>query len=239
MEVAGCTAIVTGGAGHLGRAIVRGLADRGARVAALDANPDGIDPVAELAITCDLTSADAVDEAVANITDRLGTVSVLVNAVGLIHSEPVANLLSGHHGRESWDRVIATNLTAPFVAGAAVAQVMLRNRTKGVLINISSVNARGVAGQSAYSAAKAGVNAMTRAWSAELGPAGIRAIAVAPGFIDVPTTHDALGEDAVDHWQRQTPLRRLGGQDEVVSAVRYAIENDFVTGTVLEVDGGL
>ncbi len=244
MEIDQRVAVLTGAAGHLGRAIGQRLAADGARIAALDADADGLTEAAAamdaaMAIDCDLTDEHAVDAALERITEALGPVHVLVNAVGLIHNEPVASMFGGRHGLESWHRVIGANLTAPFVIGAAVAQQMLRKRTRGVLVNVGSVNAKGVAGQSAYSAAKAGLNGMTRAWAAELGSAGIRAVAVAPGFIDVPSTHEALGESGVEQWRRETPLRRLGTTDEVVSAVRYAIENDFVTGTVLEVDGGV
>jgi len=91
----------------------------------------------------------------------------------------------------------------------------------------------------AYSAAKAGVNAMTKAWAKELGIVGIRFVAIAPGFIDAPSTRSALSEPVMSEWIKRTPLRRLGSVEDVVSAVVFAIVNEHLTGKVIEIDGGL
>ena len=120
-----------------------------------------------------------------------------------------------------------------------VVERMVRSRTRGLIVNISSVMAAGNPGQSAYSAAKAGVEALAVTWARELGGFGIRAVAIAPGFIDTPSTRQGLSPERLEDWVRKTPLRRLGTVEEVARAVVYAAENDFVTGTVLEVAGGL
>lgn len=247
MELQDSVIAVTGAAGFLGRAIAGGLGAKGARLALLDRDADAVKAAAEdsggaLAIDCDLTDEAAVNAAVARVTTELGPIQALVNAVGWIYSKPLTNIFAGadgHHGLDDWRKVIDANLTAPFAVGAAVAQTMIRARTRGVIINVSSVSAGGVAGQSAYSAAKSGLNTMSRVWAQELGPMGIRCVAVAPGFIDVPTTHEALGEKGVEARVQETALRRLGTMDETVSAILFALENDFVTDTVLEVDGGI
>jgi 3-oxoacyl-[acyl-carrier protein] reductase len=116
---------------------------------------------------------------------------------------------------------------------------MLIKRTKGVVVSVSSISARGNAGQSAYAAAKAGVNALTVTWAKELGPMGLRFVAIAPGFIDTPSTRDALSDAILAKLKLKVPLRRLGDLESVYLAVAYAIENNYVNGTVLEVDGGL
>jgi 3-oxoacyl-[acyl-carrier protein] reductase len=108
-----------------------------------------------------------------------------------------------------------------------------------VIVNMSSISARGNAGQSAYAAAKAGVEALTRSWAKELGPLGLRFVAVAPGFIDTPSTRAALSVEILEELKQKTPLRRLGEVANVALAVIYALENDLLTGTVLDVDGGL
>jgi 3-oxoacyl-[acyl-carrier protein] reductase len=116
---------------------------------------------------------------------------------------------------------------------------MLRRRAAGVVVSVSSVAAAGNAGQSAYAAAKAGVDALTRTWAKELGPMGLRFVSIAPGFLDTPSTHAALGEAHVARLKQAVPLRRLGSTDDVFAALRHAVESDYLTGTVLEVDGGL
>ena len=104
---------------------------------------------------------------------------------------------------------------------------------------MSSISAHGNAGQSAYSAAKAGVNALTRTWARELGGFGIRFVSIAPGFIDTDSTREALSEENLSRLKDQIPLRRLGEVEHIYQTVRFIVENDYVNGTVLEIDGGL
>jgi 3-oxoacyl-[acyl-carrier protein] reductase len=239
------TAIVTGAAGSLGTAIVRGLRDRGIVIVALDRDAAGL---AELerqgvpTVCCDLLDEVATRQAVAEIWDRHGPVSVMVNAVGLIHSEPLINMAARTdrgHSVAAWRSVIEVNLTAPFIATVNIVDRMAATRTRGVIINFSSLVAVGNAGQAAYGAAKAGVNAMTASWAKELGPRGIRFVAIAPGFVDVASTHAAMSEVTLGDWIRRTPLRRLVAAEAVVKAVVFAIESDHLTGKVIEIDGGL
>ena len=122
---------------------------------------------------------------------------------------------------------------------SVVVEQMVMHRSKGVIVNISSISACGNEGQTAYSAAKAGVNAMTVTWSKELGPMGIRCNAISPGFIDTDSTHNALKEKIIAHIHSNTPLRRLGQVEEVSQAVASVIANDFINGVILNVDGGL
>jgi 3-oxoacyl-[acyl-carrier protein] reductase len=130
------------------------------------------------------------------------------------------------------------NLTAPFVVIAAVAERMARSGG-GCIVNFSSVAAQGNSGQAAYSAAKAGVEGMTKALAQELGPLGIRVNAVAPGFIDVATTRTVLPDDRLAEKVGRTPLGRLGAAGDIAAAVASLEANDFMTGVVLAVDGGV
>ena len=116
---------------------------------------------------------------------------------------------------------------------------MVVSRTKGVIVNISSISASGNAGQSAYSAAKAGVNALTKVWAKELGPMGIRVVAVAPGFCDTKSAHNALSESVLTQIVQDVPLRRLGRPEEIAAGVVAVIENGFIHGKVIQIDGGL
>lgn len=245
MAIAGKAVLVAGGAGHLGRAVVAALDDGGARVAVIDRSPAGAEFFADGSATYHCADAANEDEAARAADEaeaRLGGLDAFVNCAGLIHSEPLVNLLRPERRRhriETWDTVLRANLTAAFVLGSIVAERMAAARTKGVIVNISSVAAAGNAGQSAYAAAKAGLEALTASWGKELGLFGIRAVAIAPGFIDTPSTHETLGEGLVKEWTRKTPLRRLGSLHAVTGAVLFAIENDFVTGRTIHVDGGL
>jgi 3-oxoacyl-[acyl-carrier protein] reductase len=108
-----------------------------------------------------------------------------------------------------------------------------------VIVNISSVSAKGNAGQSAYSAAKAGLEALTKVWAKELAPLGIRCFAIAPGFCDTESTHKAISERMLQETVGRVPIKRLGTAQEIASFVIAGIENDFLNGKILEVDGGL
>jgi 3-oxoacyl-[acyl-carrier protein] reductase len=240
------TALVTGGAGFLGRAISLSLREQGCRVVVVDRDESAIAALAPdrhiSALVCDLTEQDVTERTVSEAWQRFGPISILVNAAGMIHSAPLLNVASStarRHDIAAYRAVIDANLTAVFLATVNMVDHMVATRTRGVVVNLSSIAAHGNAGQGVYAAAKAGVNALTSAWAKELGPLGIRFVAVAPGFIDAPTTRSALADSVLKDWVRRTPLRRLGQVESVTSAVLFAIANDYLTGTVLDVDGGL
>jgi 3-oxoacyl-[acyl-carrier protein] reductase len=143
------------------------------------------------------------------------------------------------HDPEAWNKVLAANLTSVFYMTSCVVEKMISTRTKGVIVNISSVSASGNAGQSAYSAAKAGVNALTAVWAKELSPMGIRVAAVAPGFTETESTKEAVSETMLRETIKRVPLRRLGRPAEIADGVLSVITNDFFNGKILELDGGL
>ncbi len=244
MEVKGAIALVTGGAQGLGFAIAQRLANEGATVVVADRNvealaglPSGFDSV-----TMDVTDPEMVKAAVDSVVARLGKIDILVNNAGVIFSEPFVNIMNPNGMMHDYGRFRASltvNLDSVFIVTAAVVEHMVKRRIKGAIINISSISACGNEGQTAYSAAKAGVNAMTVTWATELGRWGIRSNAVAPGFIGTDSTRHALNEATLKHIQSNTPLRRLGQADEVAQAVVTLVGNDFINGTVLEVNGGL
>ena len=244
MEVKGAVALVTGGAQGLGLAIARRLADDGAIVVVADRNEDALanlQPGLEC-VTMDVTDPEQVKKVVAGIMERHGRLDILVNNAGVIFSEPFVNVMNAASIMHDYGRFRASltvNLDSVFIVTAAVVEHMVKRRTKGAIVNISSISACGNEGQTAYSVAKAGVNAMTVTWSKELGRWGIRTNAVAPGFIGTDSTRQALSETALKHIQGNTPLRRLGQAEEVAQAVIALVENDFINGTVLDVNGGL
>jgi 3-oxoacyl-[acyl-carrier protein] reductase len=244
MDVRGKQIIVTGGVKGLGRAMVDKLASREAVVTVFDIDVDGLGnlPQGVHGIACDVSNYDQVSAAVEQFFTSRGAPEVLINNAGILYSEPLLKIAApglALHDHESWDRVLRTNLSSVFYMTVCTAAKMVATRTKGVIVNIGSVSAAGNPGASAYSAAKAGVHALTQAWARELGPMGVRVIAVAPGFMDTDSAHEATSENALRETIKRVPLRRLGKTEEVADAVIAVIENDFFNGKVFELDGGL
>jgi 3-oxoacyl-[acyl-carrier protein] reductase len=239
LDLRGKKIIVTGGAKGLGRAMVEAFLARGCRVTVFDID-EQVNDVEH--IVCDVTDHVQVSAAVEEYFASHQSPDVLINNAGILHSELLIKLTESgllKHQIETWDRVIRTNLNSVFYVTSCVVEKMVATRTKGVVVNIGSVSAAGNPGASAYSAAKAGVHSITGAWARELGPMGIRVIAVAPGFMDTESASAAMSEKALQETVKRVPLRRLGKPEEVAAAVVSVVENDFFNGKVFELDGGL
>jgi 3-oxoacyl-[acyl-carrier protein] reductase len=247
LELEQKVAIVTGAGRGLGRGIAEGLLERNMCVAAVDREPIALAELGECnprlrTYLCNVTEPEAIASCVQEIYEDMGDVDCLINNAGRIFSAPFINPVSLNnrkHSFEDWRSVLNSNLNSVFCMTIEIADRMTMVRKKGVIVNISSISARGNAGQCAYSAAKAGVEAFTKTVAKELGPWGIRVVAVAPGFMDTPSTREAMNEKVLEEWKRHAALRRMGSVGNVVSTVLHAIENDFLTGCVLPVDGGV
>lgn len=244
MRIDGTVALVTGGAKGLGFAIATHLFQLGAKVVVADRDAEALAalPAQMGRYQLDVTRPDEVRTAVTEITKQYGNIGILVNNAGVIFSEPFVNIMNPAgmmHDYQRFRDSITVNMDSVFIMTAAVVEKMVMTRTKGAVVNISSISACGNEGQTAYSAAKAGVNAMTVTWSKELGRLGIRCNAIAPGFIGTESTHQALNASSIKHIKENTPLRRLGEAVDVAKAVASVIENDFINGIVLHVNGGL
>jgi 3-oxoacyl-[acyl-carrier protein] reductase len=244
LRIDGAIALVTGGVRGLGLAIATHLHERGAMVIVADRDIEALSRLPDYLETrvLDVTRPDEARAALSSIVERHGRIDILVNNAGVIFSEPFVNIMNPAGIMHDYGRFrdsLTVNLDSVFIMTSAAVEQMVTRRTKGVIVNISSISACGNEGQTAYSAAKAGVNAMTVTWSKELGRLGIRCNAVAPGFIGTESTRGALSEATLQHIKSNTPLRRLGESDEVAQAVASLIENDFMTGVVLNVNGGL
>lgn len=244
MNPEGLVCLVTGAAGGLGLPIASLLAARGAKVLASDINPAALASLPEplISLAMDVTSEESVKAAVEEAVAAHGPIDVLVNCAGKIVSAPFLNIMNPQgmmlpYAKFRQDLLI--NLDSVFIVTAQVVEQMVKKRRKGSIVNISSISARGNEGQTSYSAAKAAVEAMTVTWARELGRMGIRCNAIAPGFIDTPSTHQALNSAQIKHIVDNTPLRRLGAAAEVAQAVLSLVENDFLTGVILDVNGGL
>lgn len=247
MEPKGKTALVTGGAKGLGELTVQRLVDEGARVCVFDVATSALSALRErlpmvITVPCDISNAEAVESAVNAFCDKHGPIDILINNAAIVHSEALVGFTSDgltRHAVGTWDRVLSTNLSGTFYVSRSIVHVMTARRIKGVIVNISSIAAAGNAGQSAYSATKAAVNALTVCWAKELAPLGIRVAGLAPGFAATETTMSSMPAPLLLEWKKRTPVHRLADPREVVDGILFVIRNDFYNGRILEIDGGL
>lgn len=236
----GLVALVTGGASGIGAATARLLQERGARVAVLDRTTEGA-PEGVLALRCDVTDADGVDEAVTTAADRLGGLDIVVNNAGIGAVGDV-----GENDDAEWARVLDVNVTGiARVTRAALPR--LRSSRHACVVNMcSAVAFVGVRQRALYSASKGAVLALTLAMAADHAHEGIRVNAVAPGTADTPWVARLLAdaEDpaaAAEALRRRQPLGRLVTAEEVAHAVASLASPAAAstTGTVLRADGGM
>jgi len=247
MEIKGLRIIITGAASGFGKEMALQLSKQGANVAAIDCNEKALIELhnSNKNITiwnCNVADNLTVEKTIEDISLSMGTIDVLINNAGIMKNAPLINILSKtdkKHPIELWENIIAVNQNAVFYMSRSVVDKMITKRIKGLVLNVSSISAQGNSGQTAYSASKAAVEAMTVVWAKELGRWGIRSVAIAPGFINTAGTHKALEEKTLEQWIEKTPLRRTGTIEEIVKTVQFIIENDFINGVVINVNGGL
>ena len=244
MNIQGARFLVTGAGRGLGRQVAVDLAERGGNVLAADINEDALTDLQDQpnvrVHAADVSDELSVRELVGVAASEWGGLDGLVNNAGITRDGLLIKLKDGElHtlSLEDFRRVLDVNLVGVFLCGREAAGLMAQGGG-GVIVNISSISRTGNFGQTNYSAAKAGVDAMTVTWSKELARYDIRCAAVAPGFVDTEMVQ-AIPERARSAITDQVPLKRLGTPAEIAETVRFIVENDFVNGKIFEVDGGL
>ncbi len=243
------TAVVTGAARGIGRAIALRLATDGHHVAVLDLDESACQVVADeitegggtaLAVGVDVSDPEQVEAGVARVADELGTPTLLVNNAGIIRDNLIFKM-----GVEDWDAVLNVHLRGAFLMTKAV-QAHMTAEKYGRIVNLSSTSALGNRGQVNYSAAKAGMQGFTKTLAIELGRFGVTANAIAPGFIQTDMTRataERIGvpfEDFLAHAAKEVPVQRAGQPEDIAATASFLLSEEagYVSGQVIYVAGG-
>lgn len=247
MQITGHAAIVTGGGSGLGAATAERLAKAGARVAVLDVNKDAATAVAKkiggIAVYCDVTDAKSGEEAIAEAAASHNIARILINCAGVGPAKRIVGK-EGPQPLADFERVVKINLIGTFnmlrLAAAAMQTLEPVDGERGVIINTASVAAyEGQVGQAAYASSKGGVAALTLPAARELAQFGIRVLAIAPGIFGTPMLR-ALPQEAQDSLGASVPFpKRLGEPAEYAALAQHMIENGYLNGENIRIDGAL
>ena len=243
--------VITGGAQGLGLATALRLAPKRPHIALIDMSPHQLaeakDATESAGATvsvweCDVSDEKSVDEVFPQIAKQNGRLDAVINNAGITRDALLLKVKEGAVEKRmsfnDWQQVVDVNLTGTFLCGRAAATEMVKAGNGGCIINISSISRHGNIGQTNYAATKAGVAAMAVTWAKELARQGIRCIAIAPGYIGTEMVLN-MKPEALEKIAAGIPARRLGQPNEIAQTVEFILENDYVNGRVIEVDGGL
>ena len=241
----GKVALITGAARGIGKAIALRMAAEGADIAFTDLVIDEVgqqteNEIAALGVKAKGYASNAADFAqteavVAQVKEEFGHIDILVNNAGITKDGLMLRMTEAQ-----WDAVINVNLKSAFNFIHALVPIMMRQRGGSIINMASVVGVHGNAGQSNYAASKAGLIALAKSVAQEMGSRGIRANAIAPGFIDTVMTQ-ALPEEVRKEWAQRIPLRRGGTVDDIANVAIFLASDmsSYVTGQVIQVDGGM
>ncbi|RLU00389.1 SDR family oxidoreductase [Ketobacter sp.] len=251
MDLKDKVVVITGAGRGLGRGMALAFAQKGANVAVVDLNADDIAQTVTLCeeqgvkakgYTVNVAKDTEVEKLFDDVVADFGTLSGVVNNAGITRDGLLVKAKDGEITKMStqqWQMVIDVNLTGVFLcAREAAAKMIQLGVEEGVIVSISSLARQGSFGQTNYSAAKAGVVAMTESWAKELSRYNIRTGAIAPGTINTDMIA-AMKPEARDRLIGAVPLKRLGEPSNIAKAATFIFENDYFTGRVIDVDGGL
>ena len=238
----GKTALITGAARGIGKSIALKFAQEGANIAFtdLEVNPETEQEIAALGVKAKSYASNAADfaqteQVVAQVKEEFGSIDILVNNAGITKDGLMLRMTE-----QQWDAVIAVNLKSAFNFIHACVPIMMRQRGGSIINMASVVGVHGNAGQANYAASKAGLIALAKSIAQEMGPKGIRANAIAPGFIETAMTA-SLPDNVREEWKKKIPLRRGGQVEDIANTALYLASDlsSYVSGQVIQVDGGM
>lgn len=244
MRLEGKNALITGASQGIGKAVAMGMATEGANIGIADINMESAESAARevsalgvksVAIKMDVSKQDEVTNAFGTFTKELGKLDVLVNNAGITKDTVLLRMKE-----EDWDAVLNVNLKGSFLCSKEAVKIMAKQRT-GKIISISSVVAfMGNPGQANYSSSKAGLIGLTKTIAKEYAGRGIRANAIAPGFIQTAMT-DVLSDTVKEEMKKAIPLGEFGTPDDITNAAIFLAsdESDYITGQIIHVNGGM
>ena len=251
MELKDKVIVITGGGRGLGRAMALQVAAKGARLALVDLDQQGLDETIGLCMElgteargyiANIAEEDAVTELFDDIAQDFGAIHGLVNNAGITRDGLFIKVKDGKvvskMSLDNWNLVMDVNLTGTFLCGREAAVKMIELGCEGCIINISSISRNGNMGQTNYTATKAGVQAMAVTWAKELARFNIRAASIAPGYIGTEMVM-SMKPEALEKIAAGIPAKRLGKPEEIASTVAFILENDYINGRCIEVDGAL
>ena len=248
MNVEGKVFVITGGARGLGLAIAKAITDKQGMCALVDLDQSAVDAAAiscgnkSKGYACNIAQEPEVEALFEQVLADFGRLDGLVNNAGLLRDGMLIKFKDGQvqskMSLSQWQSVIDVNLTGTFLCGREGAINMAKAGNGGVIINISSIAKAGNIGQSNYAATKAGVAALVTTWAGELKRFGIRVAGIAPGVISTDMT-DSMKPEALERIEKVIPLGRLGDREELANAAMFIIENEYMNGRLIELDGGL
>lgn len=250
MNIHGSTIVITGSGQGLGRSMAVEMAKKGAKIAVVDMNEEAMQETLRVVhlfggqartYQCNVADEASVIDTFNAIAADFGSIHGLINNAGVLRDGLLIKEKDNEiikMSMDQWQTVMDVNLTGVFLCGREAASHMVRNKEPGCIINISSISRAGNMGQTNYSAAKAGVAAMTVTWAKELARYNIRANAIAPGFISTEMTA-GMRPATLETICSGIPASRMGTPEEIAHAAIFLLENEYMSGRIIEVDGAL
>jgi 3-oxoacyl-[acyl-carrier protein] reductase len=242
--------VITGAAQGLGKAMAEELAQKGAHIALLDMQAEAVEAAAadieKLGVKAygyavNVTDEKQVEETFAKVAADFGQINGLINSAGIMRDGMLLKVKEGKvvdkMPLQQFQSVLDVNVTGTFLCSREAAAQMVETKSKGVIVNISSVSRAGNAGQTNYSASKAAVATMTVTWSKELARFGIRTGCIAPGLVETAMAAQ-MRPEMREMFIKSIPAQRLAEVEELAHAAKFIFENDYFTGRTLELDGG-